>query len=94
MGMVLTYMELAFEQLLDVPELFSDEEFVMENLFKTVIDKVDPLRKYLMTCLRRRLMHLILMDIQQTTYCWINYVLHYCILHGQILFKPMTSAWT
>ena len=47
MGLVLTCMESAFEQILDEPELFFDEEFMMENLFKTIVDKVDPLREYL-----------------------------------------------
>jgi hypothetical protein len=30
------------------PQLFFDEEFMMENLFKTIVDKVEPLCEYLM----------------------------------------------
>eukprot|EP00956_Cyclotella_meneghiniana_P006324 scaffold8290_cov38-Cyclotella_meneghiniana.AAC.6 len=47
MSSILTCLEDAFEAILDDPELFLDEEFMMDRMFEPITNKIPPLREYL-----------------------------------------------
>jgi hypothetical protein len=40
-------MDAAFNDIIESPELFLDEEFMMDRLFSSIIGKVPPLHEYL-----------------------------------------------
>ena len=47
MSSILTCLEDAFEAILDDPDLFLDEEFMMDKMFEPITSKIPPLREYL-----------------------------------------------
>jgi hypothetical protein len=47
MSTVLDCMEDAFEAILDDPELFLDEDFMLNQIFSSISEKVDPFREYI-----------------------------------------------
>ena len=55
MGKVLGTLEKTFEEIVDEPSLFLDEDFMME-IFAEISEKVDPFQEYILYMFEQKLM--------------------------------------